>query len=64
MKLDDLVFHARMSEFDSYYEAMPKADFFPGAILDTNILISLSYEIKSKHEEVIALGTKPPSWSV
>ena len=40
------------AEFESYYSSLPKADFFPGVILDTNILISLSYEIKSNHEEV------------
>jgi hypothetical protein len=41
------------SEFESYYAAIrDNATFAKGAILDTNILISLTYEVKSNHEEV------------
>lgn len=42
------------SEFKSYYAAIrDDATFAKGTILDTNILISLTYEVKSNHEEVI-----------
>ena len=41
------------SEFDAYYSKLPKSDAPVGTILDTNILISLSYEIESNHEEVV-----------
>ncbi len=40
------------SDFDSYYSSVQKDDFLAGTILDTNILISLSYEIKPNHDEV------------
>jgi hypothetical protein len=41
------------SDFQRYYaEARQSADFAPGTILDTNILIALTYEVKSNHEEV------------
>ena len=43
------------SEFESYYQDISKAEgFLNGSLLDTNVLISLSYEIKSDHEETIA----------
>ena len=38
------------SEFDSYLRAI-STDFVNATILDTNILISLTYEIKSDFEE-------------
>ena len=41
------------SEFKAYYSAIrSNGDFAKGAILDTNILISLTYEVKTNHEEV------------
>lgn len=41
------------SEFDSYYaEIRKRPSVVPGTIFDTNILISLTYEVKSNHEEV------------
>lgn len=41
------------SEFDGYFaNKQREADFYSGAIIDTNILISLTYELKSDHEEV------------
>lgn len=42
------------SEFDNYYQKTFKdQSFAKGAILDTNILVSLMYEVKSNHEEVV-----------
>ena len=42
------------SEFDSYLaEEKSKKDFCPGTILDTNIIVSLLYEIKFNHDEVV-----------
>lgn len=42
------------SEFERYFAAIRcKPDFVAGAILDTNILISLTYEVKLNHEEVV-----------
>lgn len=42
------------SEFDDYYTEIFKGQTFAkGAILDTNILVSLMYEVKSNHEEVV-----------
>lgn len=44
------------SEFQKYImELRCRPDFFAGAILDTNILIAMSYEIKREHERVIEL---------
>jgi hypothetical protein len=41
------------SEFKSYYAAIRnKSEFAKGTILDTNILVSLTYEMKNNHEEV------------
>ena len=41
------------SEFSSYYsDLQKKPDYFPATILDTNILIALTYEVKSSHEEI------------
>jgi hypothetical protein len=41
------------SEFENYYSAVrTRPDIVGGAILDTNILISLTYEVKPNHEEV------------
>jgi hypothetical protein len=40
------------SEFDEYYKALKKTDIVPGTILDTNILISLTYEVKSDFEVI------------
>ena len=40
------------SEFDDYYKALKKTDLVSGTILDTNILISLTYEVKSDYEEI------------
>ena len=43
------------SEFKAYFAAIRgKPDFVRGTILDTNILISLTYEMKKNHEEVAA----------
>lgn len=43
------------SEFKAYHAAIrSKGDFAKGSILDTNILISLTYEVKNNHEEVAA----------
>jgi hypothetical protein len=42
------------SEFDSYFARIRQApNFVTGAILDTNILISLTYEVKANHDEVV-----------
>ena len=42
------------SEFDDYYAEIFKGQTFAkGAILDINILVSLMYEVKSNHEEVV-----------
>lgn len=41
------------SEFDSYLKTIQWGPSVQGTILDTNILISSSYEVKSDHEEVI-----------
>lgn len=42
------------SEFKAYYSAIShSSDFAKGAILDTNILISLTYEVKNNHDEVM-----------
>src|SRR3989338_6098780 len=42
------------SEFDGYLVAeKSKGNFYSGTILDTNIIVSLLYEIKSNHEEVV-----------
>ncbi|MGK5082545.1 hypothetical protein WDW37_04500 [Bdellovibrionota bacterium FG-1] len=41
------------SQFDKYLKAKSaEADYCPGTILDTNILISLTYEVKKDHDEV------------
>lgn len=42
------------SEFASYFAAIRLDKAVQGTILDTNILISLTYEVKSNHEEVMA----------
>ncbi|MBI4403837.1 MAG: hypothetical protein HY537_06740 [Deltaproteobacteria bacterium] len=42
------------SEFDDYYDEVSRTPgFFNGALIDTNILISLSYEIKNGHEDTV-----------
>lgn len=47
------------SEFQGYYtEVCQNSDFERGTILDTNILISLVYEVKSNHEEMIEFFDK------
>ncbi len=40
------------SEFDTYFAAMDNRTLVRGTILDANILISLTYEIKSDFEEI------------
>ncbi|MBI4925608.1 MAG: hypothetical protein HY843_06755 [Bdellovibrio sp.] len=40
------------SEFDSYIKTIQISDYVLGTILDTNILVSLTYEIKTDYEEV------------
>ena len=41
------------SDFKSYYrEVKDLSEYSNGSILDTNILISLTYEVKANHEEV------------
>jgi hypothetical protein len=47
------------SEFRDYFAAIRFDDgIAEGTILDTNILISLTYEVKSNHEEVITFLTE------
>jgi hypothetical protein len=41
------------SEFEEYLKKLSMPDFAHGCILDANILISLTYEIRDDHEEVI-----------
>lgn len=42
------------SEFDEYCEEVFRGQSFAkGTILDTNILVSLMYEVKSNHEEIV-----------
>lgn len=42
------------NEFDSYYATLSRSDnFAKGVVLDTNILLSLMYEVKSNHDEVV-----------
>ncbi|MCB0411034.1 MAG: hypothetical protein KDD22_00815 [Bdellovibrionales bacterium] len=41
------------SEVESYLESIEKKDFHKGTILDTNILISASYDIRDSHSEVL-----------
>lgn len=41
------------SEFESYTKTINQGDFAQGTILDTNILISLTYEIKSEYDEIV-----------
>ena len=44
------------SDFQQYLaELRRRPDFFAGAILDTNILIAMSYEVKKEHERVSEL---------
>jgi hypothetical protein len=44
------------SQFDKYLKAKSaEADYCPGTILDTNVLISLTYEVKKDHDEVFKL---------
>lgn len=42
------------SEFASYYEEVRRRHAFArGTIVDTNILISMTYEVKANHEEIV-----------
>ncbi len=42
------------SEFNEYYNEISNNDsFVKGTVLDTNILVSLMYEVKSTHDEVV-----------
>ncbi len=42
------------SEFENYYQKIQKSPgFVPGTILDTNVIVSLTYDIKSNHDEVV-----------
>ena len=40
------------SEFDSYLKSVSQGDFAKATILDTNIMISLTYDVKKDYEEV------------
>ena len=46
------------SEFESYLRGLEKLHLTRGTILDTNILISLTYEVKSDHDEIVAFVDK------
>ena len=43
------------SEINSYLRSIEKLDAHKGTILDTNILISASYEIRDSHSEVVEI---------
>lgn len=41
------------SEIESYLASIEKSDAYKGAILDTNVLISASYDARDSHSEVV-----------
>ena len=43
------------SEIESYLSSIEKLDVHKGTILDTNILISASYELRDSHSDVVNL---------
>ena len=57
-KLFDMGKVVAFSETVSYFERLDESNFVRGTVLDTNILISLTYEIKSDYEEVVEFVDK------
>jgi len=41
------------SEIESYLMSIDEADFHKGTILDTNVLISVSYDVRDSHAGVV-----------
>jgi hypothetical protein len=52
------------SEFDRYHGSISDSKSSIGTLIDTNILVSLSYEVKSNHEEVVGFFSKIESLGI